>query len=137
METRLRGQIAMVSGASKGIGFAIADALAAEGMHLSLCARTEVEMNAAAKTIQDKHDVKCLGFTGDMTHDNIIESWVDATINKFDGIDILVNNAGVTPTAKFDALTIRAWRDQFDLKPFGYIEASHLAFPVIGNLAIL
>ena len=60
METGLRGKIAMVSGASKGIGRAVAEQLAAEGAHLSLCARSRGPLHGAAREIETKHGVSCL-----------------------------------------------------------------------------
>src|SRR5438128_1610931 len=66
IETGLAGKIAMVSGASKGIGRAVAEKLAAEGVRLSLCARSADQLRAVAQDIEAKHHVACLVHPGDL-----------------------------------------------------------------------
>lgn len=85
--------MALVSGASKGIGRAIARGLAAEGAQLSICARTESLLRAAAGEIEEKYQVACLSCVADLSQAEGIQGWVRATVERFGGIDILVNNA--------------------------------------------
>src|SRR5438552_570647 len=94
METRLRGKVTMVSGASKGIGRAVAETLTREGASLSLCARGAEQLVRVARAIEDKHGVACLPVTADLSRAEDIQSWARATIEQFGGVDVLINNAG-------------------------------------------
>lgn len=85
METGLAGKIAMVSGASKGIGRAIAFGLAAEGAQLSLCARSESLLREVAGEIERKHPVACLPYAADLSQAEGIRDWVRATVERFGG----------------------------------------------------
>jgi short-subunit dehydrogenase len=109
----------MVSGASKGIGLAIARALAAEATQLSLCARGEGPLRAAAEQLQEKAGVPCLAFAADLNRGEDIEAWTRATLDRFGGVDILVNNAGAAPGGKFLELPDQAWLEGWQLKLFG------------------
>ena len=129
METGLRGKIAMVSGASKGIGRAIAEKLAGEGASLSLCARSAGPLRAVARQIEDKHGSACLAVPGDLNTEEAIRGWVAATIERFGGVDILVNNAGAAQGGAFLDLPDQVWRDSLNLKLFGYIRVAREVFP--------
>ncbi len=129
METGLRGKIAMVSGASKGIGRAIAEKLAAEGASLSLCARSAEPLRAVARQVEDKHGGACLAVPADLNTEEAIRDWVAATIARFGGLDILVNNAGAAQGGAFLDLPDQVWRDSLNLKLFGYIRVAREVFP--------
>src|SRR5262245_37002568 len=101
METGLGGKTAMVSGASKGIGRAIAEKLAAEGVRLSLCARGGDQLRAVARDIEAKHGVTCLAHPADLSRAEDIKAWVRATVERLGGVDILVNNAGAAQGGPF------------------------------------
>jgi 3-oxoacyl-[acyl-carrier protein] reductase len=117
----------MVSGASKGIGRAIARALAAEGAQLSIAARTESLLSQVAD--EASRSAACLAHPADLTREDHIEGWVDATVKRFGGIDILVNNAGAIPGGPFLELTHQAWLDGFQLKLFGYVRVAKAVIP--------
>jgi 3-oxoacyl-[acyl-carrier protein] reductase len=129
METGLGGKIAMVSGASKGIGRAIAERLAAEGASLSLCARSEETLRAVAREMEDKHGVACLVVPADLSRADDIRAWVASTTERFGGIDVLVNNAGAAQGGAFLTLPDQAWLDSWQLKLFGYIRVAREVFP--------
>ncbi len=129
METGLRGRVAMVSGASKGIGRAVAERLAAEGASLSLCARGAAPLRDVARALEDKHGVACLACPADLNRAEDIQGWVRATLERFDGIDILVNNAGAAQGGPFLRLPDQAWLDSWHLKLFGYIRVAREVFP--------
>jgi 3-oxoacyl-[acyl-carrier protein] reductase len=105
MDTGLKGRVAMVSGASKGIGRAIAIALAAEGAQLSIAARTEALLSRLADDV--RRSVPCLAHPADLTREDAIAGWVDATVERFGGIDILINNAGPSRAAPSSSCRIR------------------------------
>jgi 3-oxoacyl-[acyl-carrier protein] reductase len=129
VETGLRGKVAMVSGASKGIGRAVADRLAAEGAQLSLCARGAEALRGAARALEDKHGVACLAFPADLSRGEDIQGWVRATAERFGGVDVLINNAGAAQGGPFRELPDQAWLDSWHLKLFGYIRVAREVFP--------
>ncbi|MBI2202955.1 MAG: SDR family oxidoreductase [Candidatus Rokubacteria bacterium] len=129
MDTGLRGKVAMVSGASKGIGRAVAEKLAAEGASLSLCARGAELLAGVARAIEDKHGVACLPVTADLSRAEDIQNWTRATIDRFGGVDVLVNNAGAAQGGPFLDLPDQAWLDSWHLKLFGYIRVAREVFP--------
>ena len=129
METGLRGKIAMVSGASKGIGRAVAEQLAVEGAHLSLCARRAGPLQAAAREIETKHGVTCLACPADLSRAEDIQEWVRATVGRFGGVDILINNAGAAQGGPFLTVPDQAWLESWQLKLFGYIRVAREVFP--------
>lgn len=129
MDTGLRGKVAMVSGASKGIGRAVAEKLAGEGVSLSLCARGGERLGTVARAIEDKHGVACLPVVADLSRAEDIQRWMRATIERFDGVDVLINNAGAAQGGPFLDLPDQAWLDSWHLKLFGYIRVAREVFP--------
>ena len=129
MDTGIRGKVAMVSGASKGIGRAVAEKLAAEGASLSLCARGGEVLRAAARALEDKHGPACLAVPADLSRAEDIQGWVRATVDRFGGVDILVNNAGAAQGGSFRELPDQAWLDGWQLKLLGYIRVAREVFP--------
>ena len=129
MDTGIRGKIAMVSGASKGIGRAVAEKLAAEGARLSLCARSVDALQALARELEGKHGVEVLTVGGDLNRAEDIQGWTRATVERFGGVDILVNNAGAAQGGAFLSLPDEAWLDSWHLKLFGYIRVAREVFP--------
>jgi 3-oxoacyl-[acyl-carrier protein] reductase len=129
MDTGLGGKVAMVSGASKGIGRAVAEKLAAEGTRLSLCARGADQLRAVTKDLEATHDVACLAYPGDLNRAEDIQGWARTTVERFGRIDVLVNNAGAAPGGAFLALPDQAWLESWHLKLFGYIRVAREVFP--------
>lgn len=100
----------MVSAASKGIGLAIAKALAAEGATVSMCARTEDTLMEAADSIGgDVHT-----YVVDVSNAADLQWWVDQTLQDCGGIDILVTNTGGPPAGNWTAMTDEQWQTGFD-----------------------
>lgn len=130
MDTRLRGRVAMVSGASKGIGRAIARALAAEGAHVSVAARSEAALRELAAEL-DGAPGACLPCPVDLTREDDIRRWVAATRERFGGVDILVNNAGAIQGGPFLDMPHEAWLESFQLKLFGYVRVAKEVFPLL------
>lgn len=128
MNLGLKGKTVMVSGASKGIGFAIASALGAEGANLSLCARNEGTLKSASSRLEETYGVECMPFVGDLSSEEVIKMWVSQTVQRFGGIDVLINNAGAAPPGAFSQQPDDVWKDGFEVKPFGYIRAARAAY---------
>ena len=117
MQLNLLGKTAIITGASKGIGRAIAYALAEEGCHLHLAARTETDLAAVRDAIRAKHQVSITIHPMDLSDGKNAKRLVAACTDA----DILVNNAGAIPGGAIDAVDEERWRQAWDLKVFGYI----------------
>ena len=93
MDLGLTGKIALVTGGSRGIGRAIAEAFAQEGTHVSICGRTAADLSQAADVITAK-GVEALAVEADLTQSGEAENVLQATLDRFGQLDILVNNVG-------------------------------------------
>jgi len=117
MDLQLRGRTALITGASKGIGFASAESLAAEGVNVILVSRTEADLEAARQRITGRYNVGVQIHAYDLSDSRNVDRLVAAHPD----IDILVNNAGAIPGGDLWAITEERWRTAWDLKVFGYI----------------
>ncbi|MFC4799247.1 SDR family NAD(P)-dependent oxidoreductase [Neobacillus sp. GCM10023253] len=104
----LTGKVSIVTGASKGIGKAIAVGLAEAGSHVVLCSRTKVELDEVAKEIEQK-GVEALVIPCDVSNPNDIQNVVDDAVNKFHQIDVLINNAGITVKRPAEEYDLHDW----------------------------
>jgi 3-oxoacyl-[acyl-carrier protein] reductase len=128
MELGLSGRRAVVTGGSKGIGYAIARELVAEGAHVAICARTPAEVeDAAARLGGDGGFVH--GFVADVTQADEVEAFIASAADALGGIDVLVNNAGAAHPGRFETLTDEAWQGDIDVKLFSQIRCSRAALP--------
>lgn len=128
MQLGLAGRVALVTGGSKGIGKAVATALAREGVHLALCARGATELDTAAEEIRTL-GVKALSVPTDMTDPAAVERFVAAAANHYGHIDILVNNAVTSAQNTFAALSDEEFRYHIDVKLMGYIRCARAVWP--------
>ena len=117
---------AIVTGASRGIGHAIALRLAADGMRVVLCARDEKLLKETAKTIGEAYS---LVTALDLRLPDSAATIVDAAIAKFGSLDVVVNNAGATKRGDFETLTDEDFMDGFALKYFGAVRMTRAAWP--------
>lgn len=129
VELGLTGKVALVTGASRGIGAAIAAELAREGMHVCLVARDQARLNDVAAGITNNSALKTVTHATDLREPAAAEAAVDAAIKAFGRLDLLVNNAGATKRADFFTLTEEDWQDGFALKFHGYVRMTRAAWP--------
>ena len=122
MDLDLKNKIAIVTGASRGIGKSIAQTLSAEGVKLTLVARSPLDEFSASLPAES------LPLSIDLRLPDSASRIVDATLQKFGGIDILVNNAGATKRGDFLQLTDDEWTDGFALKFYGAMRLSRAAW---------
>ncbi len=117
MDMKLGGRTALITGASKGIGFSIAQMLAAEGCHLHLVARSLADLETARETIRQSADVTVKLHAMDLAQ----RGRAAELARRCPDIDILVNNAGSIPRGSLEEIDEDRWRESWDLKVFGYI----------------
>jgi NAD(P)-dependent dehydrogenase (short-subunit alcohol dehydrogenase family) len=117
MELGLRGRKALVTGASKGIGRACAEALAAEGVDVVLVARTAADLEAVRAAITAQHNVAVRCHALDLSDSRNVDRLAELCPDT----EILVNNAGAIPGGNLDAIDEARWRAAWDLKVFGYV----------------
>ncbi|HLW42880.1 MAG TPA: SDR family NAD(P)-dependent oxidoreductase [Candidatus Acidoferrales bacterium] len=124
----LEGKIAIVTGASRGIGRAIALRLAQDGAAVVLAARTEADLAKVASTIKSNGG-KAICVAGDLRDPGAPGALVNAALNAHGAIDIVVNNAGATKRGDFFELTDADWADGFALKFLGAVRLTRAAWP--------
>ncbi len=113
METGLRNRVAIVAGASQGLGRAAAFSLAAEGAHVALCARNSEALAAVAAEIRSKFGVEVHTNALDVRDSSAIEQFVSKVQDVFSRIDVCVANAGGPPAKEFLETTDQQWDDAF------------------------
>jgi 3-oxoacyl-[acyl-carrier protein] reductase len=124
MDLQLSNKVAIITGASRGIGKAIAETLASEGMKLVLVARSNDQLGALAKALPNESLVQAI----DLRQPDSAHQIITATIEKFGKLDLLVNNAGATRRGDFLRLTDEEWADGFALKFYGAMRLSRAAW---------
>jgi 3-oxoacyl-[acyl-carrier protein] reductase len=131
MDLHLADKVAIVTGSSRGLGLAAAAALAAEGCRVTLCARTESTLDAAAEAVRTiaGSAERVLAVAGDLSRPEGVERVVSATVDAFGGIDVLVNNMGLARGADLAGTSDGDWQEAFDQTLFPAIRASRLVVP--------
>lgn len=129
MDLGLKGKVALVAAASRGLGRAVAEELAAEGASLLLCARDERTLTETAAAIAETSNVKVLAVPADVTSVDDITRVVEAGNDRFGRIDILVTNAGGPPAGRFEQLSREQWDEATRLTLFSAIELARQVLP--------
>ena len=109
MDLMLKGKVAIVGGASQGLGRACAQVLAEEGMNVAICSRSQQKIDKAAGEIRSSTGVDVLAYAGDLDREETIRSLVAATVERFGRLDVLVNNSGGPPLADAHDATEDQW----------------------------
>jgi NAD(P)-dependent dehydrogenase (short-subunit alcohol dehydrogenase family) len=125
MDLQLSNKVAIVTGASRGIGRSIAQTLAAEGMRVTLVARTKSQLEELSGSIATSSLVQAV----DLRTPESPSAVVAATVEQFGRVDLVVNNAGATKRGDFFELTDMDWADGFGLKFFGAMRCCRAAWP--------
>ena len=126
--TDLKNKNAQITGAGKGIGKAIALALAKEGVNIILVARTQEEIDSVAAKIRSLR-VKALAITADVADINSVNSAVEKALAEFDTIDILINNAGIAAFGKFLELEPTDWERIIQVNLMGTYYVTRAVLP--------
>jgi short-subunit dehydrogenase len=125
----IRGRTAIVTGASRGIGTYVAQALAAEGMNLVLAARTQDGLEALRSQLMSAGHQGCLAVPCDVTRDEDLRRLVDTTEREFGAIDVLVNNAGVEGFLTYHKLSLAEIGEIIDVNLRATMHLSWLVLP--------
>ena len=129
MDLGLKGKVAFVAAASRGLGRAVAEELAAEGASLVICARNTETLNLVSEQINKTSGVPVLGVIGDVAVTEDVARVVKTGIEKFGQIDILVTNAGGPPVGNFEELSRQMWESATKLTLNSVLELTRLILP--------
>ncbi|WP_316190666.1 MULTISPECIES: SDR family oxidoreductase [unclassified Bradyrhizobium] len=124
MDLHLSGKRILITGASKGIGAAAAEAFAEEGCHLRLAARSGDQLKALADRLRAQHQIDTAAHVVDLRKPEDVTRLAQEAAD----IDILVNNAGDIPGGSLDKIDEATWRHAWDLKVFGFINLTRLVY---------
>ena len=127
MELGLEGKVVLITGGSKGIGLACAQAFAAEGARIAICSRSSDNLERARARLKD-----ALGVAADLTDAAAALRMIEEVEGRLGPIDVLVNSAGAAKRTPPDDLTPAIWREAFDAKFFSYI---NVIDPVVKRMA--
>ena len=140
MNLSLANKIAMVSGASRGLGFAVARALAREGVKVSLSSRSPESAASAASLIRAETGADVLALAADVRSPDALAHWHHETVDRFGGVDLLYTNSGGPPPGPVLKFDDAAWQGAFELLLLSALRMIRLAVPVMtarGGGAIL
>jgi NAD(P)-dependent dehydrogenase (short-subunit alcohol dehydrogenase family) len=127
MDLQLKGKLALISGSTAGIGYAIAEALAAEGARVIINGRKQASVDEAVAAIGKAAGHEALGFAGDLSDATTAESLVSA----HPGIEILVNNLGIFEPKAFEEIPDADWRRFFDVNVLSGARLARLVLPAM------
>lgn len=131
MEMGLEGKVAVISGGSVGIGLAVAEALAEEGVNIVLCARDDARVKECAGIIAGKYGVRALGVSTDVTKMEDIHLLIQQIEKDFGGADILINNAGTGSNETILEADDEKWQYYWDLHVMAAVRLSRAVVPMM------
>jgi len=127
----LSGRVAIVTGGSKGLGYAMAAGLASAGAHVALASRHADEAERAAAEIAEQFGTQALGIAADVTDPKRVQRLVKGTVDRFGRLDILVNNAGVNVRGAIGELSLQDFRQVQQINVDGVWLTSREAIPYL------
>jgi 3-oxoacyl-[acyl-carrier protein] reductase len=129
MNLGLTKKVAMVAGGSRGLGYAVARALAEEGAQVSIASRNADAVAAAGRKIEEETGARVLAVAADVSSAQAIELWHQKTIERFGGIDLLFTNSGGPPPGSTLSFDDAAWQKAFELLLMSAVRLIRLAVP--------
>src|SRR5579883_1649936 len=121
------GKVVVITGASRGLGFALAKEAARHGARVAICARDQRELEAARRQIG--MDAEVGTYVCDVTNNDEVVSWINTVLRDFGRIDVLINNAGVISVGPFEAQTLSDFQEAMDVMYWGMVYATLAVLP--------
>jgi 3-oxoacyl-[acyl-carrier protein] reductase len=134
MDLHLKGKVALVAGASKGLGYAVAHAMAREGAFVSIASRDEKSITDASSRIERETGSRVMAMAVDVRSPDAIQSWASATAERFGGVDALMTNSGGPPAGAALSFDDRAWQDAAELLLFSTLRLVRATVPLMEKL---
>ena len=131
MDLGLKGKVAVVTGASRGLGKAIAHTLAAEGATLAICSRTEQQINDVVHEISNRYQTAVNGEVRDLLNPGVAEEFIESAAKHFGFVDVLVNNVGAGLSKAFEDLSEEEWQRVLDLNLRVTIRCCRAVLPIM------
>lgn len=131
MDLKLQGKRAVVTGASEGIGLAVGELLAEEGVSVALVARRRDVLEERCASISDRYSVNCYPVAADLSSLEGCETAMAECLDALGGLDVLVNNVGSSMFAGFEDLPDDRWIPDIELKLMSYVRMTRLALPAL------
>jgi 3-oxoacyl-[acyl-carrier protein] reductase len=129
MDLGLAGKVAIVTGASDGIGYAVAQLLAREGARVVICARREAKLIQARDRISGETGGEVLAVQCDVRKLDDVQRLVEDTLQRFGSVDVLINNAGSVPSINFTDVSDAQWYEFLERKLMGYVRMTREVVP--------
>ncbi len=131
MDTGLAGRVAIVAGASSGLGLAVAVELATEGAHVSIASRSQERLDSAMPGVARAGSGSVLALAGDLRDNAFVDHWVAQTVSTFGGIDIVVANAGGPPAGTATSFNLDDYREALELNLLSSIGLVQAVLPTL------
>ncbi len=133
MDLGLKHRVALVTGASRGLGFAIAQLLAEEGAQVAINSRNPQKLKEAARMIQQKTGHEVIAVDGDVTQPEVPPILIENIVTRYNKLDILVANAGGPPPGAFESFDDESWYKAIDLSFMSQVRLIRAALPHLKN----
>ena len=129
MDLKLKDKRALVTGASRGLGYATALALAKEGCKVAINGRDEARIKSVAEKLSKETGAQVIGLAGDVSEIGVPEKLIQQIVEAFGGLDILVTNAGGPPPGTFESFDEATWQKAIDLSLMSHVRLIRAALP--------
>jgi NAD(P)-dependent dehydrogenase (short-subunit alcohol dehydrogenase family) len=126
---KLNGRVALITGGTKGLGLAMANALASVGADIVLNSRNKAEAEAAARSVAETHGHRALGFEIDVSQPAQVQELVERVVQQLGSVDILINNAGINVRQPTVDLSLEDWQQVVDINLTGPFICSKAVVP--------
>lgn len=129
--SRIEGKAAIVTGATRGIGLSIAEALLKKGARVFICARKEAEVRSVVERLKGEHGGSVFGGVCDVGRHGDVKAMIEEATRSLGGLDILINNAGVGNYVEVEQMRVEQWQATIETNLSGLFYTCHEALPVM------